>query len=436
MSRTSYTRRQVCQIGLSSLAGLSLLDLATACGSSTGSGDAITMQMSFWGDASRNKLTQNAFSAYHSAHSQVTIKSWFTDFNSYFNKLNTQIAGNSIPDLIQMDMAYLVQYVDQNHLMDLSSLVADKTIDLSDFDADLLENSRYKNTTYGIPMGGNYECMVYDTDIIQQAGVGNPPANWTWDDFATYTTTITNALKAKSIIGTTDSSGAIDVFEIWVRQHGHELYTTDGKVGFTNDDAASWFDYWSKLRKAGGCASAELQATITSSGPSASLLAKGKAAFAIAHSNQFGGYQLLSQHKFALNLLPNGPQIGLYHKPSMLLCIATKSKYTKDAANFTNFLITDPAGVKAIGTDRGIPGSARARTALQAVMKDADNAILAYETQIATNKLSTPKTVLDPASAGKVQKALQSVAQSVSFNKMSVTDGAKALVEQSQQALA
>lgn len=434
MSRTSYTRRQVCQIGLSGLAGLSLLDLATACGSS-GSADTVTMQMSFWGDASRNKLTQNAFSAYHKAHANVSFKSWFTDFNSYFNKLNTQIAGNSIPDLIQMDMAYVVQYTNQKHLMDLSALIADKTIDLSDFDQDLLENSRYNNISYGIPLGGNYECMIYDSDIITEAGVGDMPASWTWDDFATYTTNISKALGAKKIVGTPDASGAIDVFEIWVRQQGHELYTQDGKVGFTNDDAASWFDYWGKLRKAGGCASAQLQATITSSGPAASLLAKGQSAFAIAHSNQFGGYQVLSQHKFVLKVLPSGPQIGLYHKPSMLLSIATQSKYTKEGAAFTNFLILNPDGVKAIGTDRGIPGSARARTALQAVMKDSDKAILEYETQIATNKLATPKKVLDPAAAGQVQKALQTVAQSVSFNKMSVTDGAKALVEQSQKAL-
>src|SRR5258708_957435 len=69
MSRISYTRRQVCQLGLSGLAGLTMLDLA-ACGNSTptttgnNSNPNVTLQLSFWGAASRNTLTEAAIKAY------------------------------------------------------------------------------------------------------------------------------------------------------------------------------------------------------------------------------------------------------------------------------------------------------------------------------------------------------------------------------------
>src|SRR5579883_3612992 len=106
MSRISYTRRQVCQLGLSSLVGLSLLDLA-GCGSSSGGAASETLQLSFWGPASRNKLTQAAIKAFHQEHPSITIHSWFADFSVYFNQLNTQIASGNIPDLIQMDMSYV-----------------------------------------------------------------------------------------------------------------------------------------------------------------------------------------------------------------------------------------------------------------------------------------------------------------------------------------
>ena len=259
MSRILYTRRQACRLGWSGVAGLAMLDLA-ACGSPTTStvagGSSETLQLSFWGDASRNKLTRSAITSFQQSHNGITINSWFADFNSYFNKLNTQIAGGGIPDLIQMDMAYVAQYVNQHELLDLTSLTDDKTIDLSDFDQGLLANSEDNKVIYGIPLGGNYECMIYDTQIIQDAGLSAPPKSWTWADFADYTTKISKALAAKKIVGTQDSSSAIDIFEIWVRQHGRELYTTDGKIAFTADDAASWFSYWSDLRKAGGCASA------------------------------------------------------------------------------------------------------------------------------------------------------------------------------------
>jgi multiple sugar transport system substrate-binding protein len=435
MKKLYYTRRQVCQIGLSGLTGLALLDLV-GCGGATSSGSGSeTLQLSFWGDASRNKLTRKAITLFQEAHPNITIHSWFTGFNDYFNKLNTQIAGGSTPDLIQMDMAYVAQYVNEHVLLDLTSLISNKTIDLSDFDQDQITSSEDNGKFYGISLGGNYECMIYDTQLVQQAGVGKPPATWTWDDFATYAGKISKALASQKIFGTGDYSGAIDVFEIWVRQQGHELYTPDGKVGFTIQDATSWFNYWSELRKAGACVPAEIQAAATGSGPAASLLVQGKAAFAIAHSNQFHGYQTLSKHAYALQMVPTGPQPGIYNKPSMLMSIAAKSKYADDAARFINFIITDPKGVKALGLDRGIPGSARARAVLEASATAEDQAVLTYANQAANSGLTRPKKILDPPAAGKLQTALQNVSQAVSFGKQSPVEGGNALYQQAQKFL-
>jgi multiple sugar transport system substrate-binding protein len=434
MSKISYTRRQVCQLGLTGLASLAALDLA-GCGSSGSTTSSETMQLSFWGDVSRNKLTRKAITGYQKAHSNVTINSWFADFNSYFNKLNTQIAGGGAPDLIQMDMSYLAEYVKEHTLLDLGPMIGNKSIDLSDFDQDLLANSKANNAVYGIPMGGNYECMIYDTQIVQDAGVGAPPATWTWDEYAAYSSKVSQALASKKIYGSPDTSGAFDVFEIWVRQRGNNLYTQDGKIGFTADDTASWFDYWDKLRKAGACAPAEIQAAVTNSGPAATLLVQGKVAFAIAHSNQFHGFQVLSKHKYALQQVPTGDKPGNFLKPSMLISIAAKSKYANDAASFINYVTTNPEGVQALSLDRGIPGSVRARQALQTSISDENKAVLAFAEQVANSGQSRPKTILDPPGAGKLTTILLKVSQSVSFGKQSSKDGATTLMQQLQAAL-
>jgi len=428
----------VCQLGLSSLAGLTLLDL-TACGSSSSSttaGANETMQLSFWGDASRGKLTSNAIKAFtQDGHPNIAIKPWSADFSSYFNKLNTQIAGGSSPDLIQMDMSYVQQYVKNHILLDMTPLLSNKAVDLSDFDQGLLANSKDNQIIYGIPLGGNYECMIYDTTIIQEAGVNPPPASWTWDEFAAYTGSISKALASKKIYGTHDASGAMDMFEIWVRQRGRELYTTDGKVAFTADDVSSWFSYWDQLRKAGACAPAQLQATVTGSGPAVSLLAKGKAAFTTGHSNQFNGYQVLTKHPLALQSIPTGQAPGNFLKPSMLMSIAANSKFVDDAAKFINFLITNPAGVKAIGLDRGIPGSAKARAALNPTLKAADKAVLAYADLVASSGQSSPRTVLDPAGAGKILTDLGTISQAVGFGKTSITAAATTFYQNAQKTL-
>ena len=376
-----------------------MLDLS-ACGSSpstsgngNGSNPNVTMQLAFWGAASRNKLTQAAINAYQKdGHSNIKIKSWFAGFSTYFTKLNTQIASGSSPDLIQMDMGYVKQYADEKQILNLTSLVNNKTFDLSDFDQTLLADSEYNGVLYGIPLGGNYECMLYNSKALQEAGVGTPPTTWTWDDFASYAGKISKALSSKQIYGTSDASGAMDMFEIWVRSNGHDLYTTNGQTGFTQDDVQTWFEYWDAMRKAGACAPAQLQATDTSAGPATALISKGKTAFATAHTNE--------------------------------------------AAKFIQFLITNPAGVKAIGLDRGTPGSARAIAALTPKLKPADQAVIDYSAAMVSNKQGRPKTILDPAAAGKVLTDLGTVSQSVGFGKLSPAAGASQFFQNTQKTLA
>lgn len=434
MGRHLYTRRQAVQLGLGSLSSLALLDLA-ACGSSTAASSE-TLQMAFWGNTSRNKLTRKAIQAFQQKHADVTINSWYVDFTVYFNKLNTQIAGGSAPDLIQMDMSYLSEF-DKNHLLlDLTPYINDKTIDMSKFDQGMMKSSEDNGVPYGISLGGNYECMAYDTNLVQQAGVGAPPANMTWADFGTYAGKLSKALAAQKIVGVADASGYMDLLEIWVRQRGKELWTTAGKVNFTVDDVASWFSYWAGLRSSGACASAEEQAAVTGSGAATSLLTKGKAVFDVTHSNQFVGFQALTQRTLAFQEIPTGPGPGIFLKPSMLLSIAAASKHAKVSAAFINFLINDPAGAQAIGLDRGVPGSSTARDALQAQLTSVDKEVLAFTALVTGSGQATPKTVLDPSGASQIIKDLSTVSQQVSFGKLSATAGAQAFVQQAQKALA
>jgi multiple sugar transport system substrate-binding protein len=437
MCRRMYTRRQAVQIGLSSIGSLALLDLAAACGGTgTSSTGHDTLQMSFWGNASRNKLTKNAIQAFHQQHPNITINTWYEDFTVYFNKLNTQIASGTAPDLIQMDMSYLAQYDKQHLLLDLTPYIKDKTIDLTNFDKNMMASSEDHGTPYGISLGGNYECMLYDSNLVQQSGVGTPPTTMTWTEFATYTGELSKALASQKIYGTTDASGYMDLFEIWIRQQGKELWTSDGKVNYTVDDVTAWFNYWNGLRSAGACVPAETQAAVTGSGASASLLTKGKTVFDTTHSNQFVGFQQLNQHTLNFQQIPTGPKPGIYNKPSMLLSISASSKYAKDGAMFINFLINDPAGVRALGLDRGIPGNPASQAALLPTLDASDKKVLAYASQVASSGQVTTKTVLDPPGASKIITALTNVAQQVGFGKLSATAGAQSFVQQSQQALA
>jgi multiple sugar transport system substrate-binding protein len=427
----SYSRREICKFGFASLVTLGL----AGCGG-TGAANKSILQLYFWGPASRNTYTKKAIQAFQATNPHIVIHSSFSDWSSYWNKLNTEIAGGTIPDLIQMDITYIAQYANQNIILDLTSLVKNKTIDVSQLDTTLVENSKYNGKLFSIPLGGTCAGLIYDTVLAKQSGVGLPPTMMTYSDFASYTKELTTALKSKGIYGTVDASGQMMNFEVWVRQRGKNLYTSDGKLDFAVEDIAEWFDYWNGLRASGACVPAQMQASVEgSSGPDASLLIQGKTVFDVSWSNQFPGFQSLTQHTLALQMPPTGQQPGVYNKPGQLMSISTKSKDPTDAATFINFLVNNAKGIQALGLDRGIPGNHNVMSILNSSLDAAAQETVSYTTLVEKSDQMRPLTILPPAGSGDVGNALLKVAQSVSFGQLSASAGAQSFYNQAVKAL-
>lgn len=433
--RTTYNRRQMLQIGAGSIAGLSLLGLA-ACGGSPAA-QTKHLQLFFWGTASRDKLTKQTIQLFEKKYSDVKITSQFTDFNSYWNKLSTEEAGGTPPDLIQMDMRYIAEYVKKGLLLDLSDAISKKTIDLSDFDQTLLDGSLVNDKSYGIPLGGNYQAFLYDKDLVAQANVTLPDM-FTWDDFGTICGQLSKALNKNGVYGTGDESTNITAFELWVRQRGRDLYTTDGKIGFSQEDVADWFNYWSKLRTSKACVPIEVAAEAITGGTPTTNIVKGKAVFTLTLSNLLDAFQALMQHKVGIHMTPTGPkgsQPGMYLKTSQLMSVSSKTKFVDVSTNFVGFMINDPGAIKALNIERGVPGSAKARTLLQPDLTESQKTVVNYIDMVSKSGQARTKKILDPAGAGAVEQSLIRTAQAVGFGKTSIANGAKSFYADAQKSV-
>jgi multiple sugar transport system substrate-binding protein len=449
----TYRRRQIIKQGLSGLAGLSLFGLA-GCTSST-SMNTLTnpvsaqptsgeLHMLFWGSPTRDKLTRATFDQFHQQNPNFTITSKYYTFNDYFNKLDALIASGNAPDLIQMDMRYIAQYVRRKQLLDLTEIIYNQTIDLSDFDPLLLSSSKVNNTVYGVPLGGNYQTLFYNMELLEKSGLGAPPANLTWDTFATYAADLTRALGG-NVYASQDASTDVTNFELWVRQRGKEIYTRDGQVNFTQEDVGDWYSYWSKLRDARGCLPWSIQKNQDISGSATdSSVVQGKAVFSFNLSNLFESYQkgafaISPLRKMNMMVPPTGGSgsiPGIFLKTSQLLSISATTKYQQTAVKYANFIINDVGAIKKLGIERGIPGSAKALNLLQPQLTDIQRTIANYVTAVSGSGQTSVKTVLDPPGAGKVQDLLRSVANDIASGKRTVTQGAQAFYTQAKKVAA
>jgi multiple sugar transport system substrate-binding protein len=431
----STERRKFLKAGLAAVAGPSLLSLVGCAGQGGSTTSTVPLKLEFWGTTERDKRTKQVIDLFQKSHPNVKVSSSFTDFASYWTKLGTEISAGNPPDLLQMDMAYLAQYIQKDLLVNLSKHIP-KPINLSDFDSVLLKGCEYDGSIYGIPLGGNYQVSFYRTDMLAKAGVSNPDPGMTWEQFAVFAKNISKAL-GKGVWGTEDGSNNGIIFEVYLRQRGKGTYTKEGQLGYGKQELVDWWSYWEDMRGSGACVPADLGVGVTTA-PAVpdSLLINGKTAFHYDWSNLIVAWQKFSPNKLGMAIFPQGStgaQMGHYFKVSQMISVSSKTKHLEDALNFVDFMINDTGAIKALDIERGVPGPAKAHDILRPQLTDAQLDQLNYITLAA--KYASPKTIIDPPAASQVSTAFGLYAGKVGFKQLSISDAADQFLSEAQKLL-
>ena len=126
------------------------------------------MALAWWGNPVRNKNTQAEIEAFMKANPNLKIEGQPGEFNSYWDKLATQTAGGTAPDIIQMDMNYISEYGSRNALLDL------KDVDTSKFVEGTVESGRINDTLVGVNAGINSALIFANPKVFEKAKMDLP----------------------------------------------------------------------------------------------------------------------------------------------------------------------------------------------------------------------------------------------------------------------
>src|SRR5215218_9027563 len=219
---------------------------ATGGGSQGGEGGSqgpTTLALAWWGNPTRNKNTEAEIAAFQKANPNVTLKGQPGDFASYWDKLATQTAGGTAPDIIQMDMAYISEYGTRGALLDL------KDVDVSKFAEGTVDSGKINDKLVGVNAGINSAVIMGNPKIFEKAKMDLPDdKTWTWDQLSEVAAEV--ASKAGVPFGVEGNLfGADPMFGAYLRQNGKELFT-EKDVGFEPADVQAWFDLMMKFQKA------------------------------------------------------------------------------------------------------------------------------------------------------------------------------------------
>jgi multiple sugar transport system substrate-binding protein len=210
-----------------------------------------TIRVAWWGGEPRNEKHQVVNDLFQEAYPNITLQAETGDFGPHWERLTVQTAASDVPCVPQKQSRFMNDYAPRGTLMPLDDFIGegeDAGIDVSDLV--LLDVGRAADgQLYMIPHGAFIILIMFNTTVMEQAGVEMPDAGWTWDDFFDLLTE-TGDRMPEDVWVTQPRAGAIDMLNGWVRSHGQQLF--DGQaLGFDRELMIEWFERWEELREAG-----------------------------------------------------------------------------------------------------------------------------------------------------------------------------------------
>ncbi|MET9827962.1 sugar ABC transporter substrate-binding protein [Streptomyces sp. NPDC006385] len=152
--------------------GALLLGLTTACGSSdaASSDGTVTLRYAIW-DAVQQPALQKSIDVFEKQHPKIKVKIELNPWAQYWSKLQTQMAGQTAPDVFWDHVAYFPQFAKQGVLTDLTPYIKSDKLNTSVYDAKLLAGWQQDGKQYGLPKDWDTIAQVYNKSMLKKAGL-------------------------------------------------------------------------------------------------------------------------------------------------------------------------------------------------------------------------------------------------------------------------
>jgi multiple sugar transport system substrate-binding protein len=405
----------------------------------TNSDKKIELRMEWWGSQARNDMTVKALKLFEEKHPNITIKPQFSTYDTYLDKLSTEIAGGNAPDLIQMDHAWMNDFSNKNVLLDLNPFVQDKTLNLDKVDKAGIKASTYNNKLYSTSMGFLSLGVIYDSTVFKELGIPEPQESWTWKDFSDTAAKIAGA-KGKGYYGALDITMVNPTtfnLDIFVRQNGHRLFE-EGKLGATSEDLSAWFKMWDDLRKSGGATAPEVTSNVKQAIETRPITL-GTAAMDFDTQNKLPLYQKAMKdqsHKLKIVPFPHmegEKKNGTYLRSSIQLAGNAKTKYPKEVAMVLDFILNDKDAGKILGSDRGVPANSEIADLIRPTLSESEQ--IGFDLIKTVAAKASEADPAYPSGYPEFEKKLITTGESIAFNKSNIDNGVKQLVTDANQIL-
>jgi len=152
------------------------------------SSQPVTLLYLTWDNAGLALEQKKLIPDFQKANPAITVKGSYAPFAQYWQKIQTMAAANEPLDVFWMSVAYSWDFADKKFTKDLSPLVKEANLDLSQYYTEVFDILRYPNTTgdlYAFPSRWVISVLFYNKNIFDAASEPYPDETWDYNKLLT-----------------------------------------------------------------------------------------------------------------------------------------------------------------------------------------------------------------------------------------------------------
>ncbi|MGW7680974.1 ABC transporter substrate-binding protein [Kribbella sp. NPDC054772] len=402
--------------------------------SSSGGGSTAALDVMFWGEGDQNKKLIAALDLFQKTEGAAKVNPQYSGFSGYYDKLATRVAGGNPPDVFQIHLPYLMEYIKRGAVAPLDQYKDDLGLDkMPDYVATTTKSDgKYYFALLG---AATQPAIIVNTTKLKPLGLSAPGPDWTLDQFKSTMADVWGK-SGHRLAGTADLGGGAIQFESFLRGRGKALFSEGNTLGFSEDDLAAWLQMWQDLRSNGSAV--QMPVTAAATGFQNDPVTVGKAAYTgTATSRGLPSMQSLTKDTLSLGTFPSGgagSEPGTNIIPAGWFAISPKSKNIEGAVAMLKYLTSKPEAANAMGLARGvpIPEDIRGEVAKSATGL---NKLVLDNYALVASKGPAALQMYPPGASKLLQTSLPNANEVVGFGKSSVSQAVTKFFSDAKAAL-
>lgn len=188
-----------------------MLVFLVSCGTQKKNGK--TVSFIHWGDLQEIKLMREVIKSMKRENGIDVEQLRTSSGNAYMEKVLTQFAAGTAPDVIFVEVNNFKEFADKGVLVDLMPYIEqEKDLDLKVYYKQIIDRFTIDGKLYVLPRDIAPICLIYyNKKLFREAGIPYPDSGWTWNDFLE----VSKKLVKKDGQGRVTQFAFIDQWPIW-----------------------------------------------------------------------------------------------------------------------------------------------------------------------------------------------------------------------------